>query len=406
MPYEPYICVQKTRQKKASCSMKNILFIHQSAELYGSDKTLLTLVTDLKSKGFLPIVVLPNEGPLKIALENSEILVFILPVLKISRKMFSPFNLLSWPIQAIKSLFALQNLSKKHKIDIVYSNTLAVLVGFLFAKFFNKKHIWHIHEIIEQPKFVSKIFSNLIRSKNNTQLIFNSFATQKFWENQSLKEMGANKVVWNGIEEPYMCSNQTINEQNRWQYWQAEENNIVIALVGRINKWKGHRLLLEAFQKISSKYPNIILAFIGSCPPGQDYYLTEIEQLIAKMQLEQRVIIKPFQTNIFDFWTSIDIAVVPSTEPEPFGLVAIEAMMASKPVIAARHGGLSEIVVHNETGILFEPKNIESLAAALEELINDGAKRKKMGMKGHIRAENNFSSHSYSSNIELIINGV
>lgn len=386
--------------------MKNILFIHQSAELYGSDKTLLTLVTDLKSKGFLPIVVLPNEGPLKKALENSEILVFILPVLKISRKMFSPFNLISLPIQAFKSLIALQNLSKKFKIDIVYSNTLAVLIGFLFAKFYNKKHIWHIHEIIEQPKFVSKIFSKLIRSKNNTQLIFNSFATQNFWENQSNKKLGANKVVWNGIEELDLCIDQSTIEQNRWQYWRAKEHNTVIGLVGRINKWKGHRILLDAFHKISNKYPNVILAFIGSCPPGQDHYLNEIEQLIATMQLEQRVIIRPFQTNIFDVWTSIDIAVVPSTEPEPFGLVAIEAMMAYKPVIAARHGGLSEIVVQNETGILFEPKNIESLIAALDELINDGEKRKKMGINGHTRAVKHFSSMAYSENIESIINGI
>ena len=384
--------------------MKSILFIHQSAELYGSDKTLLTLVSELAGNDYLPIVVLPNDGPLKIALENIGIKVLIFPVIKISRKMFTPFNLFALPFQAFRSLIALKKISKKHEIEIVYSNTLAVLVGFLFAKMFNKKHIWHIHEIIEQPKFVSKIFAKLICSKTNTQLIFNSFATQAFWRRISSETMGANEVVWNGIENPNMNTEPSIIEQNRLQYWQANDHEIVIGLIGRINKWKGHKLLLEAFQKISDKFPNTRVAFVGSCPPGQDHFLHEIKELISQMHLENRVIIRPFQNNIFDVWTSIDIAVVPSTEPEPFGLVAIEAMLAGKPVIAANHGGLAEIIEHNETGILFEPKNCLSLIAALEELIKDEAKRKQFGVNGQARSQKYFSSLAYTNNIESIIN--
>lgn len=384
--------------------MKSILFIHQSAELYGSDKTLLTLVSELAGNDYLPIVVLPNDGPLKIALENIGIKVLIFPVIKISRKMFTPFNLLALPFQAFRSLIALKKISKKHEIEIVYSNTLAVLVGFLFAKMFNKKHIWHIHEIIEQPKFVSKIFAKLISSKTNTQLIFNSFATQAFWRRISSETMGANEVVWNGIENPKMNTEPSIIEQNRFQYWQANDHDIVIGLIGRINKWKGHKLLLEAFQKISDKFPNTRVAFVGSCPPGQDHFLHEIKEQISQMQLENRVIIRPFQNNIFDVWTSIDIAVVPSTEPEPFGLVAIEAMLAGKPVIAANHGGLAEIIEHNETGILFEPKSCLSLIVALEELIIDEAKRKQFGVSGQARSQKYFSSLAYTNNIESIIN--
>ena len=61
--------------------MKNILFIHQSAELYGSDKTLLLLLKYLDKSKYNPLVVLPNEGPLKQELEKENILVVIAPVL-------------------------------------------------------------------------------------------------------------------------------------------------------------------------------------------------------------------------------------------------------------------------------------------------------------------------------------
>lgn len=73
------------------------------------------------------------------------------------------------------------------------------------------------------------------------------------------------------------------------------------------------------------------------------------------------------------------MAVVPSTEPEPFGMVAIEAMLASKPVVAANHSGLTEIVIHNETGFLVELNNIIALKEALEKLINNPELRISFG---------------------------
>ena len=76
--------------------MKNILFIHQSAELYGSDKTLLLLLKHLDKTKFYPVVILPNDGPLKIELEKIKIEVHVAPVLKLYRKMFSPKNLITF----------------------------------------------------------------------------------------------------------------------------------------------------------------------------------------------------------------------------------------------------------------------------------------------------------------------
>ena len=83
--------------------MKNILFIHQSAELYGSDKTLLLLLKYLDKAKFYPVVILPNDGPLKNELEKVNIEVHIAPVLKLYRKMFSPKNLITFFSQHLQS---------------------------------------------------------------------------------------------------------------------------------------------------------------------------------------------------------------------------------------------------------------------------------------------------------------
>jgi hypothetical protein len=114
--------------------MKNILFIHQSAELYGSDKTLLVFLSRINRQEFFPVVVLPFEGPLKTELEKLNIQVHIMPVLKVYRKMFTPANLWAFFTGYRTSVKALDVLHAKYKFDLVYSNTLAVLLGMVYAK--------------------------------------------------------------------------------------------------------------------------------------------------------------------------------------------------------------------------------------------------------------------------------
>lgn len=380
--------------------MKNILFIHQSAELYGSDKTLLVLVKDFKESSINPIVILPETGPLHAALTEFGIEVWTMPVVKISRKMFSLKNLILLPFQIISSLYKLNKIAKS--VDLIYSNTLAVLLGFLFAKFKGKNHIWHIHEIIENPPLVTKIFRTLISSKTNTAIIFNSEATKKYWEEQLNKKTINSFCVWNGLDKPAIDIMPAEVKQIRSQDFDAKENDIVFGLVGRINRLKGHHLLLEAFENLLENHKNIKLIFVGSPPPNQDEYLTNLVDTINTKGLTGKVKILPFQKNIWEIWQSLDVAVVPSTEPESFGLVAIEAMLCKKPVIASDLGGLKEIVVNNETGLLFEPSNQKSLANAMQFLIEYPELRETFGNNGYERSIKLFTLKEYTQKIKSI----
>ena len=74
--------------------MKSILFIHQSAELYGSDKTILMFISSLDKQQYKSVVILPFDGPLKREFEKNGIEVVIAPVLKLYRKMFTPKGIL------------------------------------------------------------------------------------------------------------------------------------------------------------------------------------------------------------------------------------------------------------------------------------------------------------------------
>lgn len=383
--------------------MKNILFIHQSAELYGSDKTILMFISSLDKQKYKSIIILPFDGPLKREFEKNNIEVIIAPVLKLYRKMFTPKGIVKFFKEYNEGIQTLNDLHKKHNFNIVYSHTLAALIGIIFASKNKIKHLWHVQEIIAKPAIFNKGFIKLLSLKSNHVAVYDSRTTMEFWIKDNATLAKKSKYICNGLdvkEKP--APNLDDIQKIRKEFFKVQPNDVVIGLVGRINSWKGQQLLLEAFNKIANKYPSIKLVYIGSAPPNQEFFEIELNEKISSHTLSDRVVIIPFQQNIWRFWDAIDIAVVPSTEPEPFGMVAIEAMLSKRPVVAANHGGLTETVVHNETGIHFEPNNANELALALEELIVNDEKRKVFGAKGHQRVIEHFSLEKHIAEFETI----
>ena len=383
--------------------MKTILIIHQSAELYGSDKTMLYFLSELDKTKYLPIIVLPFDGPLKNELEKNNIKVVIAPVLKIYRKMFTPKNIFKFIKEYYEGIKALDILNKEYEFDLVYTHTLAALIGILFAKKRKIKHLWHVQEIIAKPKILNFLFKKALSLDCNHKVVYDSISTMNFWIENNPKLTKKSEAVWNGVETKNIQSFTDAELQEvRKNFFFSSKEEIVISLVGRINSWKGQQLLLKSFNDLVNKYNTIKLVYLGSAPPNQEIFEIELKKQISEFGLENKVVLIPFQKEIEKFWNAIDIAVVPSTEPEPFGMVVIEAMLAKKPVIASNHGGPTEIVVHNETGLLFEPNNHNSLSDALEKLITDEELRKLYGANGFNRVNTTFSLESHVNHFEKI----
>lgn len=376
--------------------MINILFIHQSADLYGSDKTLLLLLSKLDKSRFNPIVVIPLDGPLKEELEKENIKVIVGPVLKLYRKMFTPKNILLFLKQIKKAVSILDELNREYKFDIIYSNTLAVLLGMVYAKKRKIKHIWHVHEIIVHPKKIAYVFPKLL-NKYADVVVCNSKATMN---NLILREKElANKtlVIHNGLK-PLRDDYVKISREDLG----LEKDDFIITLIGRINRLKGHKWLLNTLISNFKSNKNIKLLFVGSPVQGQEYYLEEIEEIIKEKNLDNSVKILGFKKDLRPILNLTDILVVPSTEAESFGLVALEAMLAKKPVIGSNHGGLTEIIIHNETGFLVEPNNEKELAVAIQKLLNNKELREDFGTKGYNRAIKEFSEEKYVNSFESL----
>ncbi|MEE1897300.1 glycosyltransferase family 4 protein [Flavobacterium rakeshii] len=378
--------------------MKNILVIHQAAEMYGSDRMLYLTVTGLDKSKFFPVVILPQEGPLKTELEKQEIKVVVAPVLKVYRSMFTPKNLNRFFKDIKKGVSILDKLNKQYKFDIVYSNTLAVLLGMVYAQKRKIKHVWHVHEIIVHPKIFAEAYPKLL-AKRADVVICNSRATESNLIKRQPSLGKKTVVVHNG---PAVSKSQT--EAATKADFGFSEEDIIITLVGRISRLKGHKWLLNTFSNYLQQ-TRAKLLLVGSPVPGQEFYEDEVYEIVQAEGLENKVTVLPFTKSLKQVWNVTDIAVMPSTEAESFGLVALEAMLVKKPVVASNHGGVTEIVVNNETGFLVEPSNESDFAQALLKLINNEDLRNQFGENGYERALSEFSPEKYIANISRILQG-
>ncbi|GAB64076.1 MAG: glycosyltransferase family 1 protein [Candidatus Jettenia sp.] len=380
--------------------MKTILYVHPSADMYGSDKALLSLVLGLNKKKFRPVVLLPFEGPLAQKLKLSGIKTYVVPLTIIGRLTFNPIGLLKLPFKLFCSMRAINKVLADITVDVVHSNTLAVLSGALWARWKRIPHVWHVHEMIVHPKLVRHFLPYLLKIFA-TKVICNSNATMKLLiESQPVLAVKS-IVVWNGLERSEKVDKQSVAELR--QQLGLVNNDVLVALVGRINRWKGQGLLVEAADLLWKKgLRNIHYLIVGSSPYKQECFVDNLFLQIAASQIQEQTTVMDFRNDIWVVWDTCDIAVVPSTEPEPFGLVALEAMAAKKPVIAANCGGLKEIVIDQETGVLFEPRNSYALADAIEDLINNKEKRHRLGNNGFNRLNEKFSLSNYIFSIESI----
>jgi glycosyltransferase involved in cell wall biosynthesis len=383
---------------------QRVLVVHQSAELYGSDRSLLDLMvgTDRNDTEF--VVCLPEDGPLRVELENAGIEVHIAGVIKISRKQFSAAGLAGLPAEIIGALRGISRIVAGRKIDVVYSNTVAVFAGAFWAKFHRKPHIWHIREIVKKPALVSTIFRFAVKNLS-TKVICNSHETAQ-WISAGKIEPAFHHVVWNGVDTPEtaMVRIDALRQGSSEPDASALPN---ILMVGRVNAWKGQDLLLDALEILNAAgEPKFSVTFVGGPPPGQPEWMTRLRERINASPLRECTHIVEFTKEIGSYYAKADLAVVPSKEPEPFGRVAIEAMAASLPVVAANHGGLREIVAHDATGLLVSPNSPSALADALNKLLLSTELRRRMGMAGQQRQTDMFSLTAYRRGVMAVFDSV
>ncbi|MBK7643650.1 MAG: glycosyltransferase family 4 protein [Planctomycetes bacterium] len=377
--------------------MHTLLFFHASAELYGSDRTLLELVRRLDRARWRPVVALPRRGPLARELESAGVAVEIGPVGTFGRATLRPRGLLRAAHDLPESIAWARWLIRAQQASLVHTNTAVVLSGALAARAESVPHVWHVHEILERPRLVAGLLARTV-SGLSQRVVCNSHATAANLSALFPPVAERCRVVHNGIPD----FTRTPARAAARAALGIDPGDECVALVGRINHWKGQGLLLDACARLRARHPRLRLLFCGDAPPGQPALLEALEARIAHSTLAERVLRLGFREDVEQVYAAADVVCVPSTLPEPFGLVAAEAMALERPVVAAAHGGLPEIVVEGETGLLVPPRDPEALARAIGSLLDDPARAAALGRAGRARQREHFSLESHVRALEAL----
>jgi len=174
--------------------------------------------------------------------------------------------------------------------------------------------------------------------------------------------------------------------------WGVRDSEIVILLPGRITRWKGQLVFVEALAKVVRNGGGPVRAVLAGDAQGRDAYLAEIKRSIERDGLADIVSIAGHVQDMAAAYCAADIIVSASTDPEAFGRVAAEASAMERPLIASDHGGARETIVSGVSGLLVPPADAAALAHALEHLLQAGSEaRTAMGARGREHVAKNFS---------------
>ncbi len=197
-----------------------------------------------------------------------------------------------------------------------------------------------------------------------------------------------------------------IYNEKEISFYESKKNNVrkelgikpeekMVSLIGRLSKEKGHEILINAAELITKKRNDIKFVIIGE---GELY--RQILDLIDKKGLKEYFILSGFKDEIKTFITASDLIIVPSGL-EGMGSIIIEACALKKAVIASDVGGIPEVIINNETGLLFKNGDFAGLADKIISLIDKSKLIEKLGLNCYNKVVKKFDAKIIASETSL-----
>jgi glycosyltransferase involved in cell wall biosynthesis len=370
---------------------KTIMYVHSNDEMYGADFALLSLVTRLDRERYRPIVVLPQDisGPrlLSKKLGERSIETVHVNIAVLRRRYFTAMGSARYLWTLIASTVALSRMIHRENVDIVHSNTLSVLPGALAALLTGRPNVWHVLEMITRPRWLWRLTSWLA-PRLSVRVVAASGPTRDHLCKGDTLNCTKAVVIHNGIDASRFADADDLGRQVR-EEWAIGADQLLVGMVGRISHWKGQDYFLQVAKRVAEKCPQARFAIVGGTVPGDENRLRDLRASADQMKVP--VIFSDFRSDMPAVLNAYDVFVMPSTLPDPFPTVVLEAMAAGRPVVANAMGGSIEMVEQGRTGLLIEPGHSNQMADAIVHLLMDPVERQAMGARARERVKSQFS---------------
>lgn len=380
-----------------------VLYLTAHPDLSGAERYLIDLVRHLDRERFRPVVLVPREGRLAGELVEAgiDVRVIDLGVLHHKRELYSP-RLLLRLLSLLASVVRVALLIRRERVDLVNSNTIGVWSGALAARLTGVPHVWHVREILTQPRWLWKVMRLLIPMLS-ARVICTSAAVREHFQSAAPRSSKL-LIVHDGIDAASMAEDLDEGFDLANGGIGSLETAPTVGMLARVNPWKGQDVFVQAAHLVLQKHPRAQFHLAGGCLPVYQHLQRRLEKRIATYGMATRVhllgSLSPRQAAAFI--SQLDILVVPSTSPDPFPRTVLEGMAFAIPVIASDAGGPREVIVPGVTGLLVAPGNPDALARAITELLDDACLRDSMGRAGKARLAEHFDLGARVGAIERI----
>lgn len=362
-----------------------ILYVHAIEAIGGAERDLIALLKTLDQQKWEPHVVCPGTGPFRDQLHAAAV-----PTHALSLPPWRKVRLFFQRRSAVRRLGVLidqLNPAMIHVNDIWW---VPHTVKAMASRRSNPVPIVaHVRQEIEPAKVrrygLDRIDAVIAISRQVEQsLIAGGVSVNKV------------RTIYSGID---LSSEQPMHaDQAIRQMIGVPNGAVLIGTLANLFPRKGYEVMLRALPAIASAVPTVHYMIMGS---DDHDYADRLKRLAHELKVADRVHMVGFQDPVQPFLASLDLYVHPALM-EGFGIAVVEAMAMGKAVVATTTGGLPEVVLQGETGLLVPPGDVESLAETVVSLLQDRVRREQMGNRGIARAHERFSLDASIAQVECL----
>ncbi|HVF85440.1 MAG TPA: glycosyltransferase family 4 protein [Abditibacteriaceae bacterium] len=378
-----------------------VLYLDHTAKPSGAEFALVRLLRPIDHGKVTPLALLAEDGPLVQLLKDANVQVRVLPLsddVREVRKDSLGAGALAKPKQLAQILSYAQQIARfarRNNIQIIHTNSLkAHIYGSIAGKMAKIPVVWHVRDFIDASYLPAPAVKG-VRWMADAMPSHIVTVSQSVLDQLQLKNAAKGEVLYDGLGEEEMAVFDVPNGASS-----TRNGAMRVGAIGRIGPWKGQHIFLDAAAKVLQDGHNARFVVVGAPLFGEDEYERGLHAQIDKLGIGSHVEMLGFRRDVPELLKDLDIVVHASTSADPLPNVVLEGMAAGKPVIGSRGGGVPEMIVDGETGLLSEMGDANELARNIETLLNDSQRAHEMGQAGYKRVRQLFSADRAARQIE------
>jgi glycosyltransferase involved in cell wall biosynthesis len=276
--------------------------------------------------------------------------------------------------------------------DVVHVNCLPQLKGAAAAHALGLPVVWHVREIVP-PGHRRRWFARRL-SRHATRIVAVSDAVAAWIRDEGLGDRVT--VVHNGVVPP----GADVEPATARAGFGLPTDAVLVAFLGGTAVHKGAGLFIDAVERAMATNPDLHSVVPVYGPTAE---IEALERRVGESAFVARHHLIPPVDDVFELLAAVDVVGFASVWPDSLPRVVMEAMSAGRPVVASRIGGVAEMVVDGETGLLVPPDDTDRLADCLIRLAGDAVLRQRLGAAATERARTAFSQEGHVDAMEAIL---